>query len=94
MNPTSRSGAPRAPALAPSCSLTCARNRYLDSHKQTQDAAKSSGQAVAMESGGNGWVYTDADVLGMVSPLEFAADDRFAAHAVQRARLLIREQRD
>ena len=47
-----------------------------------------------MESGGNGWVYTDADVLGMVAPLKFAPDDRFAALAVQRARLLTREQRD
>lgn len=30
-----------------------------------------------MESGGNGWTYTDADILGMVAPLKFAADDRF-----------------
>jgi hypothetical protein len=66
--------------------LPTQRNRYLDSHKETQDAAKSSGQAVAMESGGNGWVYTDADVLGMVAPLKFAADDRFAACARGAAR--------
>jgi hypothetical protein len=66
-----------------SFALTSRRNRYLDSHKQTQDEAKSSGHAVAMESGGNGWVYTDADVLGMVAPLKFAMDDRCACGAVR-----------
>ena len=47
-----------------------------------------------MESGGNGWVYTDADILGMVAPLKFAADDRCAFSAAERVTLLTRKQRD
>lgn len=79
--------------LSPPHSPSHARCRYLDSHLQTQDAAKSSGQAVAAESAGNGWTYADADILGMVQPLNFAVGDRFAF--VQRsARRLTRQQRD
>jgi len=51
------------------------KNWYMDSHSETQAEAEIEGEAVASQSSGNGWTYTDADILGMVYPLHLSAND-------------------
>ena len=66
----------------------------MDSHSETQAEAEIEGEAVASQSSGNGWTYTDADILGMVYPLHLSANDRLKFCAVEHNIYLTSEQRD